>query len=69
MPVDVWYLEEYLPNKEWWVVAKIDNKLVPANTKENITRELEYCRKNNPTVQYRIRQLGGSAYIEKDQLF
>jgi hypothetical protein len=62
MPVNVWVLEEYLANKEWWVVAKIDNRLIGANTKENIAMELEYCRKNNPRVQYRMRQVGGPAH-------
>jgi hypothetical protein len=69
MPVDVWMLEEFLEQKQWWVVAKINGHLVGANTKELITKELEYCQKNNPYVKYRMRQLGGPAHIAKDQLF
>jgi hypothetical protein len=63
MPVDVWVLEEYLEHKEWWVVAKMDNQLIGANTKENITLLLDYCRIQNPSVQYRMRQVGGAAYL------
>jgi hypothetical protein len=69
MPVNVWVLEEYLANKEWWVVAKMDNKLIGANTKENITLVMDYCRIQNPSVQYRMRQVGGPAHISNDQLF
>lgn len=62
MPVDVWVLEEYIANKDWWVVAKIDNRLVGADTKEHIATELAWCRKMNPTVGYRMRQVGGPAH-------